>query len=188
MTPAAIQARVYAGLIAGTSQADCVNIARDFVTKTRPRLESTGWELCYHAGSARPPQGAILIGAITCQVEGECDVNMYVYPVHPNAMILRDRCGTKLVEGTERTSLPNDASPTPRWADPKGWYRLENRYQDTGWETMDRESYSTPDAAVDRAAKLSKNIAYGMVRVVDTGTYNNSGVIKTFRAGGDEAA
>jgi hypothetical protein len=47
-------------------------------------------------------------------------------------------------------------------------YQLQNRYQDSGWETLDREKFDSLRKARKRARKLSKNaIAYGMVRVVN---------------------
>ena len=50
-------------------------------------------------------------------------------------------------------------------------YQLQNRYQDSGWETLDHEKFSSVVVATSRAAILSKNaICYGMVRVVDLST------------------
>lgn len=48
-------------------------------------------------------------------------------------------------------------------------YRLQNRYQDSGWETLDNEAYDLCRDAVYRASQLSKDaVAYGMVRVIDS--------------------
>ena len=47
-------------------------------------------------------------------------------------------------------------------------YKLQNRYQDSGWENLDREEFHRLNEAMDRGYELSKNsIAYGMVRVVN---------------------
>ena len=63
---------------------------------------------------------------------------------------------------------------------PKYRYKLEHRYQDSGWTLLDGEGFTDGNEAVKRAADLSKNsIAYGMVRVID-----HNGVIITFPAGG----
>lgn len=59
---------------------------------------------------------------------------------------------------------------------------LENRYQDSGWEPMSRESFPTFDQANCRAAECSKDsIIYGMVRVVDLAVGH---ILITYPAGG----
>lgn len=68
----------------------------------------------------------------------------------------------------------------------KNRYRLQNRYQDSGWEWLE-EAYSTNDlgAAIRTADKLSEDaIIYGMVRVVDIITQE---VMATYAAGGGRA-
>ena len=46
-------------------------------------------------------------------------------------------------------------------------YKLQHRYQDSGWEDMG-EWHASPDDAVFRAVQCSANsICYGMVRVID---------------------
>lgn len=58
-------------------------------------------------------------------------------------------------------------------------YKLQNRYQDSGWEDLDLVFYSRVEA-IEKAVELSRNsICYGMVRVVCRGR-----VIETFVAGG----
>ena len=63
-------------------------------------------------------------------------------------------------------------------------YKLQNRYQDSGWENLNEEC-SHLETAKHRAYELSKNsIAYGMVRVVNRAT----GAIEAeYPAGGGEA-
>lgn len=186
MTPAAIQAKVYVGVIPGGDQSRCEKIARDVVTARRHALEGTGWEFSYHAGSARPPQGAVLIGAVACQVEGECDVNLYVYPVSPDAMVLRDRCDQNSLRWTApaREVFPTGPLNPQRQ---NGQYQLENRYQSSGWELLAGESYDAEKDAIDRAATLSRDaIAYGMVRVIDRRGPAGPTIVKTFSAGGNE--
>ncbi len=61
-------------------------------------------------------------------------------------------------------------------------FQLQNRYQDSGWETLDREQFSRLDKAKKRAHKLSKNaISYGMVRVINLA---NNSVEVEYPAGG----
>ena len=49
---------------------------------------------------------------------------------------------------------------------PKRYY-LENRYQDSGWQTLD-ETFGDADEAIRKALEYAKNsIVYGMVRVMD---------------------
>ena len=60
-------------------------------------------------------------------------------------------------------------------------YKLQNRYQDSGWEDLGME-FDIPKRAVKKALKCSKDaIAYGMVRVVDV---KEKRVVVTFAAGG----
>lgn len=48
-----------------------------------------------------------------------------------------------------------------------GKFRLQNRYQDGGWEWLEGQEYETEDAAVGHAIACACNgIAYGMVRVI----------------------
>lgn len=50
---------------------------------------------------------------------------------------------------------------------PPGGYRLQNRYQDGGWEWLKDEAFTTEDAAIDRAIECASDaIAYGMLRVI----------------------
>jgi len=57
---------------------------------------------------------------------------------------------------------------------------LENRYQDSGWESLD-ERFHNLQMAKDCAYKLSKDaIAYGMIRIVD---FNTGEVMVTYPAG-----
>jgi hypothetical protein len=59
-------------------------------------------------------------------------------------------------------------------------FRLQNRYQDSGWETF-VENIVALDAALIRAKRCSENAAcYGMVRVIDA----NGNVVRTYSAGG----
>ncbi len=75
-----------------------------------------------------------------------------------------------------RKLLKLSGFPMPR-------YQLENRYQDSGWETLNDEQYHVETVATKRARMLAKDvIAYGMVRVVDT---QKNVVIITIPAGGD---
>jgi hypothetical protein len=60
-------------------------------------------------------------------------------------------------------------------------YKLQNRYQDSGWENLDEE-FHTEKEAVQKASVLCQDaICYGMVRVVDL---VEKQVIITFPAGG----
>jgi len=62
-------------------------------------------------------------------------------------------------------------------------YQLQNRYQDSGWETLEHEKFEYLTDANGRAKELSKNaVAYGMVRVVNRSTGN---VEVEYPAGGD---
>ena len=59
-------------------------------------------------------------------------------------------------------------------------FKLQNRYQDSGWENLN-ESFHTTEEAEDKALEFSKNsICYGMVRVVDT---SKQEVVSTFSGG-----
>ena len=59
-------------------------------------------------------------------------------------------------------------------------YRLENRYQDSGWELLSDKFYSV-DMAIQTAKKYAKDaICYGMVRVINI---QKQEVIVTFPAG-----
>jgi hypothetical protein len=157
MTPAAVQARSYCGLIPGTTQADCENVAKDVVTGRRNLLRPLGWDMCYRIGTAIPPQGSVLVGAVTCTVEDECDLNLYIYPTTAGAMVLRDRAGEM-----QTTPIVPVASTKP---EPR--FFLEHRFQDGGWEVL-KGWYDNENDAVIQAATLSKDaICYGMVRVVD---------------------
>lgn len=50
-------------------------------------------------------------------------------------------------------------------------YRLQNRYQDSGWESLAYEEFEHCGDAICRASELSEDaVAYGMVRVVDKKT------------------
>jgi len=63
-----------------------------------------------------------------------------------------------------------------------GPFRLQNRYQDSGWQELDYQFWHV-DGAIEKAAELSQDaIIYGMVRVVA----KNGTVIKTFPAGGEK--
>ena len=183
MTPAAIQALVYSGLTTGDNQAACEAKARELVTQRRKCLEGTGWDLSYHAGTACPPQGAILIGAVTCRVEGECDINLYVYPVRPEAMLLRDRC---CVYPTP-TPIPTPIATTTASSADIYRYQLQNCQQDEGWEDVAGEQYADVTIAIRRGRELAGNaMVYGMVRVLDVGN-DKYRVIITFSAGGSLA-
>jgi len=59
-------------------------------------------------------------------------------------------------------------------------YKLQNRFQDSGWENLNIE-HTLANDAIQEASELSKNaICYGMVRVI----HEEHGVIATFAAGG----
>ena len=60
-------------------------------------------------------------------------------------------------------------------------YKLQNRYQDSGWEELG-EQFSNLNDANRRAHDLSKDaICYGMVRVVDV----TNGIVEAeYPAGG----
>jgi hypothetical protein len=61
-------------------------------------------------------------------------------------------------------------------------YKLQHRYQDSDWISLDGEVFTYCGDAICRASELSEDaIAYGMVRVIDTD--DNSTVI-TYAAGG----
>jgi hypothetical protein len=60
-------------------------------------------------------------------------------------------------------------------------YRLQNRYQDSGWEYLAYEEFEHCGDAICRASELSEDaVAYGMVRVVDKKTGR---VVITYPAG-----
>lgn len=59
-------------------------------------------------------------------------------------------------------------------------FRLENRYQDEGWESLNEFYIDAVEAAHKAAEKAYSGIYYGMVRVVDTTT---GAPVITFRAG-----
>jgi len=60
-------------------------------------------------------------------------------------------------------------------------FRLQNKYQDSGWKNLDNVKFYQQDLASTQARNLSKNsIFYGMVRVIDSKTKQ---VIATFTNG-----
>lgn len=62
-------------------------------------------------------------------------------------------------------------------------YQLQSRYQDSSWEVLHGESFSTVEQALDRARILCRNaIYYRMVRVMNL--FDGS-IVKTFPAGGE---
>jgi hypothetical protein len=62
-------------------------------------------------------------------------------------------------------------------------YKLQNSYQDSGWENLNDEEYYTESVTIIRAQQLAKNaIAYGMVRVIDT---KKNEIVVTVPAGGN---
>ena len=60
-------------------------------------------------------------------------------------------------------------------------FKLQNRYQDLGWEDVTDAEFNYQDLASNYAQNLSEDtISYGMVRVVDIDT---SKIIATFTDG-----
>lgn len=63
-------------------------------------------------------------------------------------------------------------------------YRLQNRYQDSGWEDLRDEQFHAAREAIRRASKLSQGgrgaMIYGMVRVVRN---RDGAVMQEFAAG-----
>lgn len=60
-------------------------------------------------------------------------------------------------------------------------YRMQNRYQDSSWENIDRE-FSSEQEAVKEAERCARDaFAYGMTRILDM---HEKRVVITFAAGG----
>ena len=59
-------------------------------------------------------------------------------------------------------------------------YRLQNRYQDSGWMNLDQEYEDVGEAVLTAAFLSCDSICYGMVRVLDL---QDQVVLATFPAG-----
>ena len=61
-------------------------------------------------------------------------------------------------------------------------FQLENRYQDSGWETLGRKyCYSSVDEAIPVAYRCGEDaISFGMIRIIDT---EKKEVVITYPAG-----
>ena len=168
MTPAYVQAKVFVGCIRGGNHAESQRLADELITARRRLLQEgdLGWDLCYRPGSAVPPMGSVLLGAVTSTVSGECDLNIYAYPVRPDAMVLRDRCEEEPVPMSERKSTNPHVNLDKR-------YRIECRVaSDEPWTECEQDGrYDTAKEAEEVAVACSrKAIQYGMVQVVDSYT------------------
>lgn len=160
MTPAYVLSRSYVGMHNAHGDEACRRSADALLDHIRTTIVP-GWEPVHTRGTQVPPTGAVLVGGVANTKDDESDLAIWVYPVTAEAMVLRDRC--------------DQYPPHPR-------YVLENRYQDTGWDILDKERFEWENDAVSRAALLSTDaIRFGMVRVYDTRTNR---VVLTFAAGG----
>ena len=85
-------------------------------------------------------------------------------------------------DGEQEKKWEPPKTPPSMWytPEPKRIYRLQNRYQDSGWEDMGGTQYTNPTLAVFEAyERCLDSIAFGMVRVVE-----GDRVLVEFPAGG----